>query len=76
MIIAASLTDLFTMPRGRPAVDLESKKDEILQLQKQGTKYDEIASQYGVTERTLRRRLDKWGIRKRAPKTQKDDLLL
>ena len=58
---------------GRPKADLEGKKDEILRLQKQGMTYDQIASRVGTTERTLRRRLEEWGYRQRAAKTQKSD---
>ena len=64
------------MPAGRPTVDLDESKDEILRLHREGHNYQEIALQVSSSERTIRRRLMSWGIRKRAPKINKDDAML
>ena len=64
------------MPAGRPAIDFEALKPEIVRLHRNGQNYEEIAFQVGSSERTIKRRLAEWGIRKRAPKVQKEDGLL
>ena len=58
---------------GRRTIDLESMKDLMLDLHRQGNNYDEIALQVQSTERTVRRQFAEWGIRRRAPKTQRED---
>jgi hypothetical protein len=45
------------LARGRSTINLKGKKDEILGLLQQSTTYNDIASQVGTTERTLRQRL-------------------
>ena len=56
------------MPAGRLAIDFEALKPEIVRLHRNGQNYEEIAFQVGSSERTIKRRLAEWGIRKRAPK--------
>ena len=60
-------------PNGRPKADLEALKPEILRKYHTGSKYDDIAFEVGVSERTLKRRFKEWGIHKRAPKVKADD---
>jgi transposase len=61
---------------GRPKVDLDSFKDEIIAKYNGGQQCNDIAGEYGVSGRTLERRIQSWGIWKRAPKRKsKNDLL-
>jgi hypothetical protein len=46
---------------GRRTIDLESMKDLMLDLHRQGN-YDEIALQVQSTERIVRHRFAEWGI--------------
>lgn len=61
---------------GRPTINLDDLKDRILDLHHQSHTYLEIASQVGSTERTIKRRLAQWGVRRRAPGSQRTDLYL
>ena len=63
---------------GRPKIDLDSVKDEIVQKYDSGQDYTDIATDYGVSGRTLKRRMQAWGVfrPKRLPKRKsKSDLL-
>ena len=63
---------------GRLKIDLDSVKDEIVQKYDSGQDYTDIATDYGVSGRTLKRRMQAWGVfrPKRLPKRKfKSDLL-
>ena len=65
------------MPRGgRPTNDLQSSKERILDLHRQGYTYDDIAKDVNSTECTVRRRLSEWGIQKRALAGVRNDPVL
>ena len=51
-----------TMPIGRPVVDLEPLKEQILSLFHLGYTHQEIALEVHAKERTISRRLQAWGI--------------
>src|SRR5579871_4944873 len=61
------------MPASPPTIDLDSLKDQILASYREGQNYQEIAFQFSVSERTIKRRLQSWGIRKRAPPVKAED---
>ena len=63
-------------PNGRPKIDLKALKPEILEKFHAGSKYNAIAFEIGVSERSLRRRFQEWGIYKRVPKVDTEDLEL
>ena len=58
---------------GRPTVDLDAIKPEIVQMFHEGRPYASIASDIGVSERTIRRRIQSWGLRKKAQFVKVDD---
>ena len=61
------------MPAGRPVIDLEALKPDIVQRYHSGQTCPEIALEIGTKLRTLERRIQKWGLRKRAPKVEVED---
>src|SRR5271165_3184655 len=65
-----------TMPAGCPVVDLEPMKEHILHLHCTGNSSQEIALEVGSKERTIQRRLQKWGIWKRAPPVKTEDKIM
>jgi hypothetical protein len=64
------------MPVGRPVVDLEPLKEQILSLFHSGYTHQEIALEVHAKERTISRRLQAWGIRKRAPYVKTEDKMM
>jgi uncharacterized protein YerC len=51
---------------GRPIVDLDSMKPQIVEMFHQGRTYAQISSDIGASGRTIRRRIHSWGLRKKA----------
>src|SRR3982074_2564980 len=64
------------MPVGRPVIDLEPLKEHILSLYHSGCTCEEIGLEVHAKERTIRRRLQAWGIRKRAPPVKTEDKMM
>jgi hypothetical protein len=64
------------MPIGRLVLDLEPLKEQILSLHHLGYTHQEIALEVHAKERTISRRLQAWGIRKRAPPVKTEDKMM
>src|SRR5450432_2705728 len=60
------------MMAGRPAVDMDTLKPEIIRKFNEGKTYAQIATELGIAERTIKRRARDWGLRKRAQFVTKD----
>jgi hypothetical protein len=61
---------------GRPQSNLDNFKEEIVQRYENNEQPDDIGRDYEVSGRTLKHRLQSWGVRKRLPKRKsKDDPL-
>jgi hypothetical protein len=59
----------------RPKKDIDSEKDRIIERFQNGESASTIGTTYDVSERTIRRRLQEWDIRRRAvPASSFDDI--